>query len=127
MDVIYYYCYLFYKKILKEDEPHATTVWAFGFGEGYFISIIFDMVVTKYFCYDIIEYCMFPIIGLSLLFNYLYFSRSKRSQKIVKEKPTFFGSHKASIILTSIFFFILISSMFWGPFCSKYMLDTYCR
>ena len=127
MDVIYYYCFLFYRKVLKEDEPHATTIWALGFGEGYFISVVCDIVAMRYFCYDIITYFMFPIMGVALLFNYLHFSKSKRSRKIVKEKPVFFGSHKISIILTVVFFVIIISSMFWGPVCSKYLLETYCK
>jgi len=64
MDVIHYYCFLFYGKILKEDEPHATTLWVLGFGEGYLISVICDIGSMRYFCYDIITYFMFSIMGV---------------------------------------------------------------
>lgn len=127
MDVIYYYCFLFNVKIIKDDEPYATTVWALGFAEGYFLTVAFDIVSMRYFCFDIIEYFMFPIIGITIVSNYMFFNRSKRSRKIIKDKPTFFGSHKISMILTIIFFVVLISSMFWGAFYSKYLLETYCR
>ena len=126
MDVIYYYCFLFYKKILKEDEPHATTIWALGFVEGYFLKIISDIVIIRFFCSNIIKYTFFPIIGITLLLNYVYFGKSKRS-RIVREKPIFFDSNKMSIILTIIFLTILISSMFWGGFYTKYLLENYCN
>ena len=126
MDVIYYYCFLFYKNIVKDDEPYATTVWILGFGEGFFLSAISDIISTKIFCYDLIKYSMLPIIGMTLLFNYFYFNKSGRAKKIVKEKPVFFGSHKISIMITTFFLIILISTMFWGPLYAKHLLDINC-
>ncbi|QLC68014.1 hypothetical protein LPB248_12155 [Flavobacterium sp. LPB0248] len=70
------------------------------------------------------------MIGISILFllvNYFYFFKSKRSLRIIKERPLFFGSPKISKILTIVFFVIIISSMFWGAICSKYLLETCCR
>lgn len=126
MDVIYYYCFLFNVKIIKDSEPYATTVWVLGFAEGYFLTVVCDLVSMRYFCFDIVEYFMFPIMGITIVSNYFFFNRSKRSKKIVKDKPVFFGNHKISMILTIVFFAILISSMFWGAVCSKYILKTYC-
>ena len=126
MDVIYYYCFLFYKNIVKDDEPYATTVWILGFGEGFFLSAISDIISTKIFCYDLIKYSMLPIIGMTLLFNYFYFNKPGRAKKIIEEKPVFFSNHKISIVLTSLFFIILSSSMFLGAFYTKYLLETYC-
>lgn len=127
MDVIYYYCYLFYKKILKEDEPHALTVWAIGFGEGFFISVIVDILLIRFFCIKIDKWLMIGVGLTFLLFNYLYFFKSGRGKRIVISKPTFFGNKKMSALLTIIFFVFLISSMFWGAICSKYLLQTYCK
>ncbi|MBW1654736.1 hypothetical protein GSY47_04995 [Flavobacterium quisquiliarum] len=70
------------------------------------------------------------MIGISVLFlliNYFYFFKSKRSLRIIKEKPLFFGSSKISKILTIAFFVVIISSMFWGAIYAKYLLQTYCR
>lgn len=127
MDVIYYYCYLFYKRILKEDEPHALTVWAIGFGEGFFVSVICDIFLIKFYCAKMDKWLMIGIGAIFLLFNYFYFFKSDKGKRIVISKPTFFGSPKISILITITFFFILISSMFWGAFYSKYLLETYCK
>lgn len=127
MDVIYYYCYLFYKKVLKENEPHALTVWALGIGEGFFISIIIDILLIRFFCIKMDKWLMIGIGLTFLLFNYFYFFKSGRGQRIVVSKPTFFGNKKISVMLTILFFVALISSMFWGAICSKYLLQTYCK
>lgn len=127
MDVIYYYCYLFYKKILKEDEPHALTVWALGIGEGFFISVLIDILLIHFFCIKMDKWLMIGIGLICLLLNYFYFFKSSRGQRIIIYKPAFFGNRKISMILTIIFFIVLISSMFWGAICSKYLLETYCR
>ncbi|MFC4389776.1 hypothetical protein [Flavobacterium quisquiliarum] len=127
MDVIYYYCYLFYKKILKEDEPHALTVWALGAGEGFFVGSIINIFLIRFFCFKMDKWLMIGISVLFLLINYFYFFKSKRSLRIIKEKPLFFGSSKISKILTIAFFVVIISSMFWGAIYAKYLLQTYCR
>ncbi len=127
MDVVYYYCYLFYRKILKEDEPHALTTWALGFGEGFFFSVIIDVFLIRFFCFKMNKWLIIGVGIIFLLFNYLYFFKSGRGQRIVLSKPNFFGSQKISILLTIIFFVVLISSMFWGAIWAKYLLETYCR
>lgn len=127
MDVIYYYCYLFYKKTLKENESHALTVWALGIAEGFFISVLIDIISIRFFCIKIDKWLMIGIGLAFLLFNYFCFFKSRRGQKIIVSKPTFFGNKKVSAILTIIFFTILISSMFWGAIFSKYLLESYCK
>jgi hypothetical protein len=112
---------------LKEDEPHALTVWALGVGEGFFISIIIDIFLIRFFCIKMDKWIMIGITLIVLLFNYFYFFKSGRGQKIAISKPIFFGSKKISIILTTVFFIILISSLFWGAIWSKYLLETYCK
>lgn len=128
MDVIYYYCYLFYKKILKEDEPHALTVWALGCGEGFLTNALLYSFLVYFFCIKTLNiWIMMSIVGLFVFANYRYFYKSGRAKKIEKEKPMFFSSRKISILITIIFFTVLISSIFWGPFLIKYLKDTYCR
>lgn len=128
MDVIYYYCYLFYKKILKEDEPHATTIWVIGFIEGFFTNIVLYSLLVYFYCIKTLNiWIMIFIVGLFLLANYIYFYKSGRAKKIVKEKPMFYSSKKISITITVIFFIVFSSSILWGPFLVRYVSDTYCR
>lgn len=127
MDVIYYYCYLFYTKIIKDNEPYATTVWALGFSEGFFASIILNIVSIHFWCFSLDKWKMIGIGIMFLLGNYFYFNKSGKAKKIVKIKPMFCNNHRISIILTIIFFAVLISSMFWGPIYTRYLLDEHCR
>ncbi|MEN2413169.1 hypothetical protein [Flavobacterium mesophilum] len=112
---------------MKDDEPHALTVWALGFGEGFFTSVIMDMLLIRFLGVRMNKWLMIGISILFLLFNYFYFFKSGRGKKIVISKPMFFNNERISIIVTIIFFVILISSLFWGPFCSKYFLQRYCN
>lgn len=125
MDVIYYYCFLFYTKVIKDDSPHATTIWALGFTEGFFANVIlYSFLVYKFGIKTLNIWIMIFVLVLFVLANHLYFKRSGRNKKIILEKPMFYSSQKISIIITSIFFIILISSMFWGPFYIKYLSET---
>lgn len=127
MDVIYFYSFLFYTKIIKDDEPHATTVWVLGFAEGFFASVVLDIFSIRFCCISLNKWIMISIGAIFVFANYLYFNRSGRSKKIVKAKPMFYSNHRISILLTSIFFIVLISSMFWGPIFSRDLLDKYCK
>lgn len=127
MDVIYFYSFLFYTKIIKDDEPHATTVWVLGFAEGFFASVILDIFSIRFCCIALSKWIMMSIGAIFVFANYLYFHRSGRSKKIVKAKPMLYSSHRMSMLLTSVFFLILVSSMFWGPILSKHLLNEYCK
>jgi hypothetical protein len=125
MDVIYYYCFLFYKKILKEEEPYSTTVWALGFLHGFFFSTTINLLFIYFFHFKLEKWELIGIGIFFLIVTYLYFNKSKRSKKIIKNKPSFWGNHQLSIILSSIYFLILITTLFWGPILTRYILIKY--
>lgn len=127
MDVIYYYYYLFYTRILKDNEPHLLTILAISATEGFFLNIIFEIVLILYRCIETNIVIWWSIIFLINICNYLYFYKSGRSMKIIKEKPMFFSSRKISIFLTLLFFIVLATSIIWGAILTKYILQTYCR
>ena len=110
MDVLYYYIYLFYAKVMPDDYPHSNTVWALGFIFSLIINGLIDIPLAYFFnCYlSIIQKVIIIIIVMTLF--YLKYDRSGKGIRIVeKEKPKFFGSNTASIILTILFFLISIS------------------
>jgi len=127
MDVIFYYYYLFYTKIIKDDEPFATTCWALSASEGFFSAVMLHIFFTRFFCFQTSKWMMVIPTCLFLLINYLYFNKSGRSRKIVKEKPMFFSSHKLSVALTLLFFIATFSTLIWGAVYARYLTDTYCR
>jgi len=114
MDVLYYYIYLFYVKVISDNQPHSRTIWALGVTSAFIINGLIDIPLTYFFnCYlSIIQKVI--ILVILLLFFYLKYYRSGKGIRIVeKEKPKFFGSNTASIILTILFFLIGMLFLFF--------------
>ncbi len=114
MDVLYYYIYLFYAKVMPDDYPHLNTVWALGVTSAFIINGMIDIPLAYFFnCYlSTIQKVIIIIIVMTLF--YLKYDRSGKGIRIVKkEKPKFFGSNTASIILTILFFLIGMLFLFF--------------
>ena len=113
MDVFYYYIYLFYAKVMPDDYPHSNTVWALGAASAFIINGLIDIPLAYFFnCYlSTIQKVIIIIIVITLF--YLKYDRSKGIRIVKKEKPKFFGSKIASIILTVLFFLISMLFLFF--------------
>ena len=114
MDVLYYYIYLFYAKVMPDDYPYSNTVWALGVASAFIINGLIDIPLAYFFnCYlSTIQKIIIIIIVMTLF--YLKYDRSGKGIRIVKkEKPKFFGSNTASIILTILFFLIGMLFLFF--------------
>ena len=114
MDVFYYYIFLFYAKVLPDDYPHSNTVWALGAISAFIVNGLIDIPLAYFFnCYlSAIQKVIIIIIVMTLF--YLKYDRSGKGIRIVKkEKPKFFGSNTASIILTILFFLIGMLFLFF--------------
>ena len=114
MDVFYYYIYLFYAKVMPDDYPHLNTVWALGVTSAFIINGLIEIPLAYFFnCYlSTIQKVIIIIIVMTLFF--LKYDRSGKGIRIVKkEKPKFFGSKIASIILTVLFFLIGMLFLFF--------------
>ena len=126
IDVLYYNYYLFYKKVVKESEPHATTNFVLSFSESLIINCILDFISIKRYCRGFGTWPMFLVTILIIGINYLIFQKSGRSRRIVKEKPNLWGSYVFSKAVSLSFFFITGSWLFWWPIYSRDILDR-CR
>ena len=114
MDVLYYYIYLFYVKVISDNQPHSRTIWALGVTSAFIINGLIDIPLAYFFnCYlSTIQKVIIMIIVMTLF--YLKYDRSGKGIRIVKkEKPKFFGSNTASIILTILFFLIGMLFLFF--------------
>lgn len=123
MNVLYYYCYLIYTKLIPEDEPYATTIFVLSFLESFLIFSLASLLVAYFECMILSKWFGLSTMGLILLLNYFIYNRSGLSRKLVKEKPMFFKSHALSIVLVALFFILGISSLFLGPIYSKQILS----
>ncbi len=114
MDVLYYYIYLFYVKVISDNQPHSNTIWALGFLFSLIINFSLDMGLAFFFGYTLSVFQMVSIAALLMLLFYFKYYKSGRGKQIVKkEKPKFFGSNTASIILTVLFFLISMLFLFF--------------
>jgi len=126
MRVLYYYSFLFYSKILRDNEPHLLTTLALSFLEALIINGILEAISVHAFCKDLDKLAMFAILLLIIGTNYWILHRTGKAKEIVKLKPQFFNSHRLSIVITLVFAIAAISLMFWGPIYLKGILDQ-CR
>ena len=124
MDVLYYYIYLFYAKVMPDDYPHLNTVWALGVTSAFIINGLIDIPLAYFFSYTLSIFQLISITALLMLLFYFKYYKSGRGKQIVKkEKPKFFGSNTASIILTILFFLISMSFLFLGPDIVREILE----
>ena len=114
MDVFYYYIFLFYAKVLPDDYPHSNTVWALGATSAFIVNGLIDIPLA-YFLNSYLSTIQKVIITIIvMILFYLKYDRSGKGKRIVeKEKPKFFGSKTASIILTILFFLISMFFLFF--------------
>jgi len=119
-----YYIYLFYVKVISDNQPHSRTVWALGFLFSLIINCPLDMGLAYFFSYTLSIFQLISITALLMLLFYFKYYKSGRGKQIVKkEKPKFFGSNTASIILTILFFLISMSFLFLGPDIVREILE----
>lgn len=125
ISIIYFYYYLFYTRILPDDQPHLTVVFTLSVSESFLINGIINLICTKFFCYPLNKWMMIGILLLVLLMNYIYYDSNRRNV-VLDNKPKLFGSHPLSILITLLFFLISASVMFWGPIFTQVLLHNYC-
>ncbi len=123
MNVIYYYYYLFYSKILKDSEPHLLTTLVLSFSQSLLVNGVLEISIANIFCIYISKWPMLIVLLLLIGVNYVYYHRTGKAKEIVKNKPMFFSSHRLSIIITLLFFIITASFLFWEPIYVKQILD----
>ena len=123
MNVLYYYYYLFYTRILPDDEPHATVIFTLSFSESLLVNGILDILAAHLLCKKLEMWLMIGVFVVLIIFNYLIYSRTKKSRLVVENKPQFFNSHKVSIMVTLLWFVATTSFMFWKPVYVKEVLD----
>lgn len=126
MDIVYYHSYLFYKNVLREEDPNAITILAIGAIQSFAFDCILDGFLIKYYCYPLSMWQML-ITGLFiLLLNYFYFYYSGRYKRILTRKPKIFNNKFVSILLTISFYSLGLFSLIYG---SELSHDLYlgCR
>lgn len=124
LNVFYYHYYLFYKRVLKEEQPHFNTCFALSASEGFLVNAVIDFLVIKYYCINLDKWYPIGVFCVILGLNYWNYIYKGIGRKIVKEQPILFNSKRISKVLTIAFFVITVSWLFWGSFYSRYLLEN---
>ena len=112
MNVFYCYYYLFYTKVLPDNQPHSTVVFTLSFSLSLIINGIVNVVLAYLFSVSLKKWEMIGIFTFITLLIYFAYYRSGKGKRIVTEKPKLFNSNKISIIFTALLFLLGILALF---------------
>jgi len=126
MSILYYYYYLFYTKILPDDQPHSTVIFCLSLMESFIINGFLNIVSILLFCYNISKWPMVGVLIAIVIINYKIYYKSRRMDCIIVEKPKLFNSNTASVVLSVVFFLFSLLMIVTAPFYSKYLLERFC-
>lgn len=126
LNVFYYNYFLFYKKVIKDTEPHFATVLGLSFNLGLLVNGTIDILSRKLFCYRFDVWVQVAIVVLIICSNYQVYHHKGRAQEITTQKPIIANNRGLSIAVTWLFFLITSSWLFWGSIYGKYLLSQ-CR
>ena len=122
IDVLYYMYYLFYLKKLKDEEPHARTIWFLGIFFSYWVFCAIDLFLLFFFLYSISLELALTIFFLGVLLFYSIYSKNGRGKFVVEErKPLIRGSFRLSVIWAIFFFVITVTMFLSSAFMREYM------
>lgn len=127
MSILYYYYYLFYTKVLPDDQPHSTVVFCISLMESFIINGLLNIASILLFCYNISKWPMIGVLIAIIFSNYQIYYRSKRMERIIDEKPKLFNSNIASVVFSLFFFLFSLLMIVTAPFYSRYLLERFCN
>lgn len=78
IDVLYYMYYLFYLKKLKDEEPHARTIWFLGIFFSYWVFCAIDLFLLFSFVFNLFGTCTYNFLFRSAAVLLDLFKKWKR-------------------------------------------------
>jgi len=121
-DTLFYNFYIFYKKIMKDDDYLFSAAWAIGALIAFPIMDIGTALPRYLFLIEIGRILSYIIMFAPILIIVYYYYHNKRYISIIKTKP-YIKSYKWSKYMSIIFFLIFLSMWFWLPMVTKSFLD----
>jgi len=126
MNILYYYYFLFYTKIIPDDEPHATTIFTFSLSESFLITGILEIISVHLYCVPFDKWIKITISLFIMLLNYFLYSIRGKGKEIVIAKPIIFKSKSLSIFAVALFFTFTAAFFIWEPNYIMQMLE-HCK
>lgn len=123
LNVFYFYYYLFYKKILRDEQPLFTTTFTFSFSISLLVNGILNITLAHVSGISLHKWGMISVFLGFLSFSFFYYYRNDKATQVMKNRPKFFNNSLLSILLTILFFLLAVSFLFWEPIYSKNIID----
>ena len=122
METIYYYYYLFYTKVIPDDEPHATVIFTLSFTESWLVYGLLQIITVHFFCRSYDKWIGIGIFLGVVIINYFFYSKAGRAKNIIVNKPQILNQ-SFSIAITGFITLVSISYLFWGSFYIRQVLE----
>lgn len=122
--VFFYYYYLFYTKVLPDDQPRLTVVFTLSLSESFVLSTLINSIFIVLYCQSVSKWLMLSVFFAIFLVNYFYFA-SDRVNLIINEKPKIVNN-LLSVVITLLFFIVSFSLMILSPLYLRTFLETNC-
>ncbi|MNE44297.1 hypothetical protein D3C80_1385170 [compost metagenome] len=121
-DILYYYFYQFYAKILKDKNVELSTILGLSFSEALIINCFINFCRLFFFCKPLLSIEGNLVITLMIILANNYYYHKKGNAKIIlKTKPKFLDDDQLSKWIVILFAIISTSLLFWMPVYLKYL------
>ena len=124
ISVLYYYYYLFYTRILPDDQPHATVVFTLGFTLSLIINCIVNIILAYTTNISLGKWEMLGLLAIVLAIMYFVYYKNGKGKKIVKEKPMILNN-TVSILFTILFFILAMLALFLQADITRNILENH--
>jgi len=111
INVLYYYYYLFYKNIWKDNDPHLSTILSLSFIISLIINGLIDFFLSSVYSIFLDTYLKMGILIIIIFLMHYYFKKEMRKE-ILKVKPMIYN-HMISKIISIVFFLIGLFFLFF--------------
>ena len=122
-DVLFFYFYTFYNKIVKDPDPGLVTILGLGFLQAIIPNAILQIIFLKLYCVHFGAWRHFLITIIVVIINYFLYIKSGRLKKIIKTQPKIANSKRLSLVVVIAFFIVTASYLFWGPIYTKAIFE----
>lgn len=124
INVLYYYYYLFYTKIISDNQPHATVIFSLSFILSLIINGLINIGLAYTFGIALNRWEMIVVLILLIILMYLKYYRTGRGKKIVEtEKPKLFRCNNLSVALSIVLFLIGMLFLFFEADITRKILE----
>ena len=124
LNILFFNYYLFYKRILKDENPVLTAIFTLSFSISLLLNGVVNVALAHCLKQYLSKWVMISIFLGVFVLNCFYFLKNSKTNEIVKDRPMFFNNIKISMLLTILFFLITASFLFWEPVYSKNIIES---